>query len=47
MIQYDGKLKRGRIEGRSGLEKAYVTLRKGEPMVDYAEAIYVTVSSEQ
>jgi large subunit ribosomal protein L23 len=40
-IQYDGKLKRrGRIEGRrAGFKKAYVTLRKGEPMVDYAEAI--------
>ena len=40
-VQYDGKVKkRGRIEGRcAGLKKAYVTLRKGEPMVDYAEAI--------
>ena len=40
-IQYDGKVKkRGRIEGRrAGFKKAYVTLRKGEPMVDYAEAI--------
>ncbi|CAN5574953.1 50S ribosomal protein L23 [soil metagenome] len=40
-IQYDGKMKRrGRIEGRrAGWKKAYVTLRKGEPMVDYAEAI--------
>jgi large subunit ribosomal protein L23 len=40
-IQYDGKVKkRGRIEGRrAGWKKAYVTLRKGEPMVDYAEAI--------
>ena len=40
-IQYDGKVKkRGRIEGRRpGFKKAYVTLRKGEPMVDYAEAI--------
>ncbi|MGE3467604.1 MAG: 50S ribosomal protein L23 [Pyrinomonadaceae bacterium] len=40
-IQYDGKLKRrGRIEGRRpSWKKAYVTLRKGEPMVDYAEAI--------
>lgn len=40
-IQYDGKVKRrGRIEGRrAAWKKAYVTLRKGEPMVDYAEAI--------
>ena len=40
-IQYDGKAKkRGRIEGRKAAwKKAYVTLRKGEPMVDYAEAI--------
>ena len=40
-VQYDGKVKkRGRIEGRRpGFKKAYVTLRKGEPMVDYAEAI--------
>lgn len=40
-IQYDGKVKkRGRIEGRRpAWKKAYVTLRKGEPMVDYAEAI--------
>jgi large subunit ribosomal protein L23 len=40
-IQYEGKVKRrGRIEGRRpGFKKAYVTLRKGEPMVDYAEAI--------
>lgn len=40
-IQYDGKLKRrGRIEGRrASWKKAYVTLKKGEPMVDYAEAI--------
>lgn len=40
-VQYDGKLKRrGRIEGRRpAWKKAYVTLRKGEPMVDYAEAI--------
>ncbi len=40
-IQYDGKMKRrGRIEGRRpAWKKAYVTLRKGEPMVDYAEAI--------
>ena len=40
-LQYDGKTKRrGRIEGRRpAWKKAYVTLRKGEPMVDYAEAI--------
>jgi len=40
-VQYEGKTKRrGRIEGRrSSYKKAYVTLRKGEPMVDYAEAI--------
>ncbi len=40
-VQYDGKVKkRGRIEGRRpGFKKAYVTLKKGEPMVDYAEAI--------
>ena len=38
---YEGKMKRrGRVEGRrAGFKKAYVTLRKGEPMVDYAEAI--------
>ncbi|HMT07149.1 MAG TPA: 50S ribosomal protein L23 [Pyrinomonadaceae bacterium] len=40
-MHFDGKLKRrGRIEGRRpSWKKAYVTLRKGEPMVDYAEAI--------
>jgi len=40
-VLYEGKMKRrGRIEGRrSGFKKAYVTLKKGEPMVDYAEAI--------
>ncbi|MBE7516171.1 MAG: 50S ribosomal protein L23 [Chloracidobacterium sp.] len=40
-VNYDGKLKRrGRIEGRRpNWKKAYVTLKKGEPMVDYAEAI--------
>ena len=40
-VHYDGKVKRrGRIEGRkAAFKKAYVTLRKGEPMVDYAEAI--------
>src|SRR6478735_3948323 len=36
-VQYEGKMKRrGRIEGRRpAWKKAYVTLRKGEPMVDY------------
>jgi large subunit ribosomal protein L23 len=40
-VNYDGKVKRrGRLEGRRpNWKKAYVTLRKGEPMVDYAEAI--------
>jgi large subunit ribosomal protein L23 len=40
-VQYEGKMKRrGRIEGRrASFKKAYVTLRKGEPMIDYAEAI--------
>ena len=40
-VQYAGKAKRrGRQEGRRAhWKKAYVTLKKGEPMVDYAEAI--------
>jgi large subunit ribosomal protein L23 len=40
-VQYEGKVKRrGRQEGRrANWKKAYVTLKKGEPMVDYAEAI--------
>ena len=40
-VNYDGKIKkRGRQEGRRpSWKKAYVTLKKGEPMVDYAEAI--------
>ena len=40
-VHYEGKLKRrGRIEGRkANWKKAYVTLHKGEPMIDYAEAI--------
>jgi len=40
-VQYQGKMKkRGRHEGRrASWKKAYVTLKKGEPMVDYAEAI--------
>jgi large subunit ribosomal protein L23 len=40
-VNYEGKMKRrGRQEGRRpNYKKAYVTLKKGEPMVDYAEAI--------
>ena len=40
-VQYEGKMKkRGRHEGRRpSWKKAYVTLKKGEPAVDYAEAI--------
>jgi len=40
-VQYEGKIKkRGRQEGRrASFKKAYVTLKKGEPMVDYGEAI--------
>ncbi len=40
-VQYEGKMKRrGRHEGRrANWKKAYVTLKAGEPMVDYAEAI--------
>lgn len=40
-VNYEGKLKRrGRTEGRRpSWKKAYVTLKKGEPVVDYAEAI--------
>jgi large subunit ribosomal protein L23 len=40
-VQYEGKMKRrGRQQGRrADWKKAYVTLKKGEPMVDYAEAI--------
>jgi len=40
-VSYEGKIKkRGRQEGRRpSWKKAYVTLNKGEPMVDYAEAI--------
>lgn len=40
-VQYEGKMKkRGRHEGRrASWKKAYVTLKKGEPTVDYAEAI--------
>jgi len=40
-VQYEGKMKkRGRYEGRrASWKKAYITLKKGEPPVDYAEAI--------
>lgn len=40
-VNYEGKIKRrGRQEGRRpSWKKAYVTLKKGEPQVDYAEAI--------
>ena len=40
-VQYEGKIKkRGKFEGRRpNWKKAYVTLKKGEPTVDYAEAI--------
>ena len=40
-VNYEGKIKkRGRHEGRRpSWKKAYVTLQKGQPMVDYAEAI--------
>lgn len=40
-VNYEGKMKRrGRTEGRRpNWKKAYVTLKKGEPIVDYAEAI--------
>jgi large subunit ribosomal protein L23 len=40
-VNYQGKMKRrGRTEGRRpSWKKAYVTLKKGEPVVDYAEAI--------
>lgn len=40
-LNYQGKVKRrGRYEGRrASWKKAYVTLKKGEPMVDYGEAI--------
>jgi large subunit ribosomal protein L23 len=40
-MQYNGKMKRqGRFEGkRADWKKAYVTLKEGEPLVDYAEAI--------
>src|SRR5215210_391029 len=38
-VNYEGKIKkRGRHEGRrASFKKAYVTLQKGEPIIDYAE----------
>ena len=40
-MNYKGKMKKqGRFEGRrAAWKKAYVTLKKGQPHVDYAEAI--------
>ncbi|RMH34510.1 MAG: 50S ribosomal protein L23 [Acidobacteria bacterium] len=40
-INYQGKLKRrGRLEGRRpSWKKAYVTLKKGEHVIDYSEVI--------
>jgi large subunit ribosomal protein L23 len=40
-INYEGKMKRrGKYVGRRpSWKKAYVTLKKGEPIIDYAEAI--------
>ncbi len=40
-VHYEGKMKRrGRQQGRrAAWKKAYVTLKKGEPHIDYAEAI--------
>ncbi|QYO67387.1 50S ribosomal protein L23 [Leptolyngbya sp. 7M] len=40
-VNYEGKMKRrGRQEGRRpNWKKAYVTLKKGEPVIDYSEAI--------
>ena len=40
-VHYEGKMKkRGRQQGRrASWKKAYVTLKKGEPHIDYAEAI--------
>lgn len=40
-VHYEGKLKRrGRTEGRrASYKKAYVTIKAGEPFVDYGEAI--------
>ena len=40
-VNYEGKIKkRGRYAGRrAAWKKAYITLAKGEPHIDYAEAI--------
>lgn len=40
-VNYEGKMKRrGRQEGRRpNWKKAYVTLKNGEPIIDYSEAI--------
>ncbi|HEV7643726.1 MAG TPA: 50S ribosomal protein L23 [Pyrinomonadaceae bacterium] len=40
-VHYEGKMKRrGRSEGRrASYKKAYVTIKAGEPFVDYGEAI--------
>ena len=40
-VNYEGKMKkRGRQQGRrASWKKAYITLKKGEPHIDYAEAI--------
>ena len=40
-VHYEGKMKkRGRQQGRrASWKKAYITLKKGEPHIDYAEAI--------
>ena len=40
-VHYEGKMKkRGRYAGRrASWKKAYITLKKGEPHIDYAEAI--------
>ncbi len=40
-VHYEGKIKkRGRYAGRrASWKKAYITLKKGEPHIDYAEAI--------
>ncbi len=40
-VHYEGKMKRrGKQQGRrASWKKAYVTLKKGEPHIDYAEAI--------
>jgi large subunit ribosomal protein L23 len=40
-VHYEGKIKkRGRYAGRrASWKKAYITLKKGEPHIDYAEAV--------